>query len=101
MKSELEELCELDRQIFAKFEISEINTEEITQLVDNREQLLQKVLQLLDSFPEVKQSSDWFDAISRTKKLVELMQSETSRVGKTLHKYRHGNKSVQQYKKFL
>ncbi|MDN3614404.1 flagellar protein FliT [Vibrio gallaecicus] len=101
MKSELEELCELDRQIFAKFEISEINTEEITQLVDNREQLLQKVLQLLGSFPEVKQSSDWFDAISRTKKLVELMQSETSRVGKTLHKYRHGNKSVQQYKKFL
>ncbi|NOH95500.1 flagellar protein FliT [Vibrio sp. 99-70-13A1] len=101
MKSELEELCELDRQIFAKFEISEINTEEITQLVDNREQLLQKVLQLLDSFPEVKQSSDWFDAISRTKKLVELMQLETSRVGKTLHKYRYGNKSVQQYKKFL
>ncbi|WP_394251840.1 flagellar protein FliT [Vibrio profundi] len=101
MKSELQELCELDQQIFATFENSEINTEEIHQLVDNREQLLQNILQRLEDFPETKRSSEWFEAIERTKKLVGLMQSETSRIGKTLHKYRHGNKSVQQYKKFL
>ena len=101
MKDELQKLCELDQQIMAKFEISEINTEEIMALVDNREQLLQNVLQLLDSHPDVKQSSEWYNAITRTRKLVELMQTETTRVGKDLQKYRHGNKSVQQYKKFL
>ncbi|MGF1754387.1 flagellar protein FliT, partial [Vibrio makurazakiensis] len=42
-----------------------------------------------------------FEAIERTKKLVALMQTETSQIGKDLHKFRHGNKSVQQYKKFL
>lgn len=98
---ELQKLCELDQQIMAKFEISEINTEEIMALVDNREQLLQNVLHLLDSHPDVRQSSEWYNAITRTRKLVELMQTETTRVGKDLKKYRHGNKSVQQYKKFL
>ncbi|MCF7503740.1 MULTISPECIES: flagellar protein FliT [Vibrio] len=101
MNNQLEELCELDQLIISKLEFGEINAEEITQLVDNREQLLQNVLQFIDSHPDVKQSSEWFEAIIRTRKLVELMQSETSRVGKTLHKYRHGTKSVQQYKKFL
>lgn len=97
----LQELCELDQLIISKLEFSEINAEEIATLVDNREQLLQNVLQFIDSHPDVKQSSEWYQAISRTRKLVELMQSETGRVGKTLHKYRHGAKSVQQYKKFL
>ncbi|MBW3696362.1 flagellar protein FliT [Vibrio sp. T187] len=101
MKNELQQLCELDQQIFAKFDKSEIIPEEIHELVDNREQLLQNILQLLEQFPEVKRSSEWFEAINRTKNLVALMQSETGRVGKMLHKYRHGNKSVQQYKRFL
>ncbi len=101
MSKLLQELCELDQLIMSKLEFSEINAEEIVHLVDNREQLLQNVLQLIDSYPDVKQSSEWFEAISRTRQLVELMQSETGRVGKNLHKYRHGAKSVQQYKKFL
>ncbi|ARP37585.1 flagellar protein FliT [Vibrio syngnathi] len=101
MSKLLQELCELDQLIMSKLEFSEINAEEIAHLVDNREQLLQNVLQLIDSCPDVKQSSEWFEAISRTRQLVELMQSETGLVGKNLHKYRHGAKSVQQYKKFL
>ena len=101
MTNQLQELCELDQLIISKLEFSEINAEEIATLVDNREQLLQNVLQFIDSHPDVKQSSEWFEAISRTRQLVELMQSETGRVGKNLHKYRYGAKSVQQYKKFL
>ena len=101
MTNQLQELCELDQLIISKLEFSEINAEEIATLVDNREQLLQNVFQFIDSHPDVKQSSEWFEAISRTRKLVELMQTETGRVGKTLHKYRHGAKSEQQYKKFL
>ncbi|MBE4436275.1 flagellar protein FliT, partial [Vibrio parahaemolyticus] len=30
-----------------------------------------------------------------------LMQLETSKVGKELHKYRYGQRSLQQYKKFI
>ena len=101
MNSQLQELCELDQLIISKLKLNEIYAEEITLLVDKREQLLQNVLQIINSHPDVKQSSEWFEAITRTRKLVELMQSETSRVGKTLHKYRLGAKSVQQYKKFL
>lgn len=101
MNGQLQKLCELDQLIISKLELSEINAEEITQLVDNRDQLLQNVFQLIDSHPDVKQSSEWFEAITRTRKLVELMQSETNLIGENLHKYRHGAKSVQQYKKFL
>ena len=101
MNRQLQELCDIDQLIISKLEFSEINAEEITLLVDNREQLLQNVLQIINLQSDVKQSSECFEAITRTRKLVELMQSETSRVGKTLHKYRHGAKSVQQYKKFL
>lgn len=101
MNSEFLVLCELDQQIFTEIDKNEINTEEIHLLVDNREQLLQNILKLLEEFPEFKKSSEWFDAIERTKKLVAMMQTETSQIGKDLHKFRHGNKSVQQYKKFL
>ncbi len=51
MNSQLQELCELDQLIISKLEFSEINAEEITRLVDNREQLLQNVLQIIDSPP--------------------------------------------------
>jgi flagellar rod protein FlaI len=101
MKTLLLELCELDQLIIAKLEFDEINAEEITQLVDNREQLLQNVIQAIDLHPEVRQSSEWSEAISRTRQLVGLMQSKTTRLGKALYKYRHGAKSVQQYRKFL
>ncbi|CSI66120.1 flagellar rod protein FlaI [Vibrio cholerae] len=43
----------------------------------------------------------WLKAIGNTQQLVEQMQLKTAAMGQTLHKYRHGNKSVQQYKKFL
>ncbi|MDW1811326.1 flagellar protein FliT, partial [Vibrio sp. Vb2362] len=39
--------------------------------------------------------------LTRTKRIVELMQSETSKVGKELHKFRYGQRSLQQYKKFI
>lgn len=53
MNTQLQELCELDQLIISKLAFSEINAEEITQLVDNREQLLQNVLQFIDSHPDV------------------------------------------------
>ena len=101
MLPELQKLCDVDQLISLQIKNIEINAEEIIVLVDKREQILQKALYQLEIHPELKATKQWQDAIIRTKHLVELMQSETSQIGKMLHKYRHGNKSVQQYKKFL
>lgn len=101
MQTKLALLCELDHQLLKALEEKEINAEEIVSLVDKREQLLQSTLHFLGENPEFKQSKQWHEAIVRTKHLVELMQSETNRVGQILQKYRHGSKSLQQYKKFL
>lgn len=38
--------------------------------------------------------------LTRTKALFERMQSQTSLVGLQLQKLRHGQRSLQQYKKF-
>ncbi len=55
MNTQLQELCELDQLITFKLEFSEINAEEITQLVDNREQLLQNVPNSSTHTPTLKQ----------------------------------------------
>ena len=49
----------------------------------------------------MKQEAEWQDLITRTKSIVELMQNETTNVGKELHKFRYGQRSLQQYKKFI
>ncbi|MDE1238362.1 flagellar protein FliT [Vibrio aestuarianus] len=94
-------LSDLDHQIKAILAIEEINTEEINHLVDKRERILQNLLMYASENPRFANSAQWHTAIDETKQLVELMQSKTVEIGKTLQKYRHGNKSVQQYKKFL
>ncbi|MDE1331296.1 flagellar protein FliT [Vibrio aestuarianus] len=94
-------LSDLDHQIKAILAIEEINTEEINHLVDKRERILHNLLMYASENPQFANSAQWHTAIDETKHLVELMQSKTVEIGKTLQKYRHGNKSVQQYKKFL
>lgn len=101
MDDELQLLCDLDHQIKQGLTAEEINAEEIVRLVDKREQLLQGLLTFAADNPEFAHSEEWRSAILQTQQLVELMQSKTSAIGHLLHKYRYGNKSVQQYKKFL
>lgn len=101
MQNELIEISDLDQLITQELEKVDFNTEEILRLVDIRERLLQNLLPIIQQNPLVKQDVEWQDLLTRTKRIVELMQSETSKVGKELHKFRYGQRSLQQYKKFI
>lgn len=101
MRSELIEINNVDQRINQELQKVDINTEEILRLVDIRESLLQNLLPMVRKNPLLKQEVEWQDLLARTQKIVELMQSETSKVGKELHKLRYGQRSLQQYKKFI
>lgn len=100
-QAKLSQLSDLDQLITEQLSLSDINAEEITQLVDKREQLLLGILSKIDEAPKLAQLESWRAAVYQTQKVLGLMQEQTRSIGQSLHKYRHGNKSVQQYKKFL
>ncbi|EHH1029715.1 flagellar protein FliT [Vibrio parahaemolyticus] len=101
MQNELIEISDIDQLITQELEKVDFNTEEILRLVDIRERLLQNLLPIIQQNPLVKQDEEWRDLLTRTKRIVELMQSETSKAGKELQKLRYGQRSLQQYKKFI
>ncbi|ABU72117.1 flagellar protein FliT [Vibrio campbellii] len=101
MKDALIEISDIDQLITQELEKVDFNTEEILHLVDIRERLLQNLLSIVENNPLVKQEAEWQDLLTRTKSIVELMQNETTNVGKELHKFRYGQRSLQQYKKFI
>ncbi|NOH50278.1 flagellar protein FliT [Vibrio rotiferianus] len=101
MESELANLRDLDQLISQELEKVELNTEEILRLVDIREQMLQNLLPIVEGNTDLKQDAEWQAVVTRTKEIVELMQCETSQLGKQLHKLRYGQRSLQQYKKFI
>ncbi|UTZ30155.1 flagellar protein FliT [Vibrio campbellii] len=101
MKDALIEISDIDQIITKELEKVDFNTEEILHLVDIRERLLQNLLSIVENNPLVKQEAEWQDLLTRTKSIVELMQNETTNVGKELHKFRYGQRSLQQYKKFI
>lgn len=98
--TQLADLRDLNLLISQELEKSEINAEELLRLVDNREQILQNLLQRLVEQPQLKQEEEWQQMLIRTKVLFERMQSQTNQVGLQLQKFRHGQRSLQQYKKF-
>jgi flagellar rod protein FlaI len=101
MNELLSKLSDLDHILTNMLANDEINPEEIHLLVDERDQILQRLIQVASENQEFSHSVPWRDAIARTKQLVEQMQSATDRIGDELQRYRYGQKSVQQYKKFL
>ncbi|EJK2114841.1 flagellar protein FliT [Vibrio navarrensis] len=96
----LAQLCDLDRLISLELEKDEISAEDLQRLVDNREQLLQSLLQQVAQNPQLKSEEEWRLMITRTKRLLERMQEETNKTGLQLQKFRRGQRSLQQYKKF-
>ncbi|MCR9674090.1 flagellar protein FliT [Vibrio alginolyticus] len=101
MQKELIDISDIDQLITQELEKVDFSTEEILRLVDIRERLLQNLLPIIHQNPLVQQDAEWQALLTRTKRIVELMQSETSKVGKELHKFRYGQRSLQQYKKFI
>ena len=63
--------------------------------------MLQNLLPIVEVNTDLKQDAEWQAVVTRTKEIVELMQCETSQLGKQLHKLRYGQRSLQQYKKFI
>ncbi|MDW6093513.1 flagellar rod protein FlaI [Vibrio rhizosphaerae] len=101
MDKYLNQLSDIDHEISERLQEEEINTEVIHHLVDKRDQILQVLVQEASENQQFSRSEPWQYAIERTQRLVEEMQLKTSGIGHSLKKYRYGNKSVQQYKKFL
>jgi len=101
MKPELEQICDINKKIRLCITKSEINTEELAEFVDIREQILHTVITGIKANPNCVDKEEWKSVILETQLVVELMQSKTAELGQALKKYRHGSKSVQQYKKFL
>jgi flagellar protein FlaI len=101
MENYLSQLSDLDHEIKDNLINRDINTEEILTLVDKRDQILQTLIDYASKNEQFAKSQQWQDAIFSTKQLVELMVAETSKVGEQLREFRRGQKSVQQYKKFL
>ncbi|EGA71363.1 putative flagellar rod protein FlaI [Vibrio sinaloensis DSM 21326] len=97
----IEILCDLNHKISTIVTEDSFETEELLLLVDTREQILQNLLNLIERDAELARSSQWQSAIQETKAVVELLQAKTNEVGLSLQKFRHGQRSVQQYKKFL
>lgn len=97
----LSQLSDVDLKITLKLAEVEINSAEILDQVDTREQILLTLISIINENDELAQLPEWHDAIKRTQLTVELMQKKTAELGSDLKKYRYGNKSVQQYKKFL
>ncbi|MDF2153725.1 flagellar protein FliT [Vibrio sp. CAU 1672] len=97
----LNDLRDVDQQISLQLEKVDLNTEEILRLVDIREQILQNLLPTIEQNSQARQDPEWQTVVARTQEIVELMQSETLRVGRELQKFRHGQRSLQQYKKFI
>ncbi|MCK6265471.1 flagellar protein FliT [Vibrio sp. ZSDE26] len=95
------DIRDIDHQITAILQKDDFDAEEIAGLVDKREQILQNILNYIKENPSFAESDDWLSLVEQTKNIVLLLQSETTKVGSALKKYRYGNKSVQQYKKFL
>ncbi|EMQ2877721.1 flagellar protein FliT [Vibrio navarrensis] len=96
----LAQLCDLDQLISLELEKDEISAEDLQRLVDNREQLLQSLLQQVAQNPQLKSEEEWRLMITRTKRLLKRMQEETNKTGLQLQKFRRGQRSLQQYKKF-
>ncbi len=101
MESLLLKLSDIDRKIGELLQANEINSQEITQLVDERDQLLHTLVEYASKNEQFAKSRPWQDAIMSTKQLVSLMTTETNKIAQELRKFRLGKKSVQQYKKFL
>jgi flagellar rod protein FlaI len=100
MNHALLQLCDIDLKIHNELTNDVLNTEEILALVDIRDQILQPLLEHASKNEQFAASLAWQKAIHSTQALVELMTAETTKIGHDLRKFRIGQKSVQQYKKF-
>lgn len=101
MDDYLVQLSDIDRKINILLLDKEINSEEISALVDKRDQILQLLVDYASKNERFAKSEQWQQAIESTRQLVSLMATETAKLGEQLRKFRQGQKSIRQYQKFI
>lgn len=103
MPKQLKMLRQMNSYLSQLLDEQELNVHEIQLWVAKRAQLLEEVavdINHPDHWIHSHQA-EWQAVIRETHSLVEQMQAMTLELEQQLQKYRHGSKSVQQYKKFL
>lgn len=103
MPQQLEMLCQMNHHLSQLLGDQELDTHEIQLWVAKRAELLEEIavdINHPDHWVHSHQA-EWHAVIQETHFLVEQMQAMTLELEQQLQKYRHGSKSVQQYKKFL
>lgn len=95
------ELSDLDHRLLSLIENIDPVTEEIHQLVDKREQIVKTIIDVCKRNPNLQQSAQWKQVVESTRHITVLMESKTEQLGQSLRKYRHGKRSLQQYKNYI
>jgi flagellar rod protein FlaI len=73
---------------------------ELAPLINKRERLLQKVTLILRQLPQLYQSAAWEQALTRTKGIVEKMESQTAVLRMQAQRVQTGRQSLKQYQRF-
>ncbi|CED72042.1 hypothetical protein ACU5DF_08305 [Aliivibrio wodanis] len=92
----LQQLERLDQQLQMLYQKGDINFEQLTVFLSNREQLLHECMQV----PEIVNSTEWQRAITRTESIINEMTLLGQQFALDYQKLNHANKSVQLYRKF-
>ena len=92
----LQQLETLDQELQHLYQEKDINFEQLTVFLSNREQLLHQCMQV----SEIVHSTEWQTAIARTELIVDEMNQLGQQFALDYQKLNHAKKSVQLYRKF-
>lgn len=92
----LQQLEMLDQELQYLYQEKDINFEQLTVFLSNREQLLHQCMQV----SEIVHSTEWQTAIARTELIVDEMNQLGQQFALDYQKLNHAKKSVQLYRKF-
>ncbi|MGR6862146.1 hypothetical protein [uncultured Aliivibrio sp.] len=92
----LQQLETLDQELQYLYQEKDINFEQLTVFLSNREQLLHQCMQV----SEIVHSTEWQTAIARTELIVDEMNQLGQQFALDYQKLNHAKKSVQLYRKF-
>jgi flagellar rod protein FlaI len=93
-------LEDLDHEIEQILQHDDPQQPELAPLINQRERLLQKVTIILRQLPQLYQSAAWERALTRTKGIVEKMESQTAALRLQTQRVQHGHQSLKQYQRF-
>ena len=98
--SSVDALEDLDRKIEHVLHTDDLQQPQLAPLINTRERLLQKVTLILRQLPQLYQSAAWEQALTRTKGIVDKMESQTAVLRSQTQRVQHGHQSLKQYQRF-